>query len=87
MASFPQLSPEAVRVLRIMLDQTIVRGGDLVRYAGMKQPSELMKPVDELLTQNLIEVSGDISEQMLPFATFGIRPSAREYLNALVQRR
>lgn len=80
----PQLSSEAVRVLKVILDNKVIRGGELMRISGMKTPSDLAKPVKELQDQSLIEVSGEVwDENMLPFATFGSRPSAREYLSRL----
>lgn len=86
MAALPKLTPEAATVLRLTLENKIIRGGELMRYAGMKSPSELVKPVKDLLSQDLIQVSGDISEEMLPFATFGIRPSDNKYLQFLLEQ-
>ncbi len=73
-------------MLRITLENKIVRGGELMRYAGMKNPSELAAPVRELVDKDLIQVSGDISEEMLPFAMFGTRPSDNKYLYFLLEQ-
>jgi hypothetical protein len=86
MAALPQLSPKAVTVLRLTLDNKMIRGGELMRYAGMSTPSELTEPVNELLSQELIQVSGDISEEMIPFATFGTRPSDYQFLRFLLDQ-
>jgi len=87
MAQSPaQLSSDAQALLRFILDRKIVRGGELMRYVGKGTPIELMGPVQELVNQNLVEVTGELTPDGLPFATFGIRPSALEYLRTLVQR-
>ncbi len=86
MAALPKLSPEAITVLRVTLDNKIIRGGELMRYAGMTNATELAGPVRELVSQNLIQVSGDISAEMLPFATFGTRPSDYQYLRFLLDQ-
>lgn len=87
MAALPQLSPEARNVLRIALDNKIIRGGELMRYAKMKNPSELIGPVEELMSQDLIQVTGEISPEMIPFATFGTRPSDYQFLRFLLDQR
>jgi hypothetical protein len=52
----------------------------------LKGKTPRIKIVRSLHAKSLIEVSGDVNEKMLPYATFGIRPSAREYLVALLKQ-
>jgi hypothetical protein len=50
-----------------------------MRLAGMKLPTELAGPVEELKRQRLIEVRGAMEASMLPFASFAVLPSAKDY--------
>jgi hypothetical protein len=87
MAAPSQLSDESIRLLRIIVDRTTVSGSNLMRIAGLKLPGELIKPLRELQVQDLIEVSGDASnESTVPFAYFGTRPSAKEYLYSVLKK-
>ena len=87
MADLPQLSKDAARILKIILDRTTIRGSNLMREARLKLPSELLDPVKELQDKNLIEVSGDVSsETTVPFAFFATRPSAKEYIYSVLKR-
>lgn len=78
------LTPEAQRLLKIILDRKIVRGAELMRFGGFKMPTEMEAPLQELSNRHLIEVSGSLTVDALPFATFGTKPSAFEYLRSLV---
>jgi len=83
----PKLSDLALLVLKIVFDRGMIGGAELVKYANLKQPGDLMIPIKELQSQDLIEVSGDISnENRLAFATFGIRPSKKGYLYSVLQQ-
>jgi hypothetical protein len=86
MAINPTLTADAQRVLRAILDAKVVRGGELMWQSGFKTPQALATPVNELVSQNLIEVIGPVSPNELPFATFGIPPSSHEYLRSLLRR-
>jgi hypothetical protein len=87
MANRAKLSPKALRALRIIVEHTTISGSRLMRAAGMKLPSELIAPVRELKVQDLIEVSGDPSnESTIPFAYFGTRPSAKEYIYSVLKK-
>jgi hypothetical protein len=83
----PILSEQARGVLRVILDGKIIRGGEVMRRLGLTDPSLLVDPVNELVSKSLIEVTGDLSADALPFATFGTPPSAQEYLRAALQQR
>ena len=73
-------------MLAAILNRSMISGAELMSYTDMTRPDELIKIVRNLHANNLIEVSGDVlNEKMLPYATFGIRPSAREYLIALLR--
>jgi hypothetical protein len=80
MAAPPALTAEAKTILRLVLERKIIRGGELMRFAGLKNADELVSPVKELMSEGLIQVTGDISDDMIPFATFGTRPSDQSYL-------
>jgi hypothetical protein len=86
MAQKLTLSEPEQRVLAALLNQSMIGAGELMNYTKTR-PDELIKIVRNLHANNLIEVSGDVlNENMLPYATFGIRPSAREYLIALLRQ-
>ena len=84
--SFPELTDSARRVLKVLVDKNGINGGTLIRAAGMKDPSELLPPVTELQSYGLIEVSGSLTKEDLPFAYFGTRPSALEYLHLVLRQ-
>jgi hypothetical protein len=83
----PNLSDPARDLLRILLSFKIARGGDLMQRTQIFDSAQILEPIKELLNQGLIEVSGELSPDFLPFATFSIVPSALEYSRAIVQRR
>jgi hypothetical protein len=91
MRNYPTVTPDAQLVLRIMLDHGVIPGADLMRrYAAQKPntpPATLLAAIYELKDKGLIEVGGEVSADTLPFATFGIRPSAKEYLSWLISPR
>jgi hypothetical protein len=81
MAALPQLTPEAQRVLRALLGQNNLGGGDLMRRTGLTAPGQLSAALKQLQQTDLVQVSGDTSnENELAFATIGIRPSSAQYL-------
>jgi hypothetical protein len=87
MAEKLTLSEPEQRVLEAILNRSMIGGAELMNHTDMIRPDELIKIVRSLHANNLIEVSGDVlNEKMLPYATFGIRPSAREYLMALLRQ-
>ena len=86
MAQKLTLSEPEQRVLRAILHQSMISGAKLLNYMGMTRPNDLITIVRNLVHLNLIEASGDfLDEKMFPYATFGTRPSAREYLTALLK--
>jgi|GEM_PF-5569723 hypothetical protein len=87
MATTPQLSQLAQSLLRVILDRKIVRGGELMRYIGISAPADFLAPAKELVDNNLVEVTGELTQADAPFATFGTKPSRIGYLSALVERR
>jgi hypothetical protein len=80
------LSDEEQHVLAAIVNRSMIGGAELMSYTGVTKPDALIKIVRSLHAKSLIEVSGDVNEKMLPYATFGIRPSAREYLVALLKQ-
>ncbi|MEA2936585.1 MAG: hypothetical protein QOG83_1998 [Alphaproteobacteria bacterium] len=83
----PQLSDMEQRLLSAILTHPNIGGAELMRYAGVSRSEDLIQPVRKLQANNLIEVSGDVfNEKMLPYATFGYRPSAKEYLHFVLQQ-
>jgi hypothetical protein len=86
MMNIPKLSKEALQVLDALLERSNIPGGELMRRAGVKRPKELFDPIVELQKADLIRVGGDASkEATFPLATFGILPSAKDYLKLVVQ--
>jgi hypothetical protein len=86
MQPYPQLKPEAVRVLNLLLDYSMMPGGALIRLLGASSPAEVVGHIRELQKYDLVEVSGEATADGLPYATIGIRPSMREYLRSLVKQ-
>jgi hypothetical protein len=87
LSSPPQLTQDARDVLRVILDNKILRGGEIMRHAGIKTAAELVAPVRELVDLQLVEVIGGLTAETIPFTTFGTRPSAQEYLRSLLRVR
>ena len=87
MSAFPpNLSDEALGVLRVINNSGLTRGGAIMAKAEIKDPNTLLGLVKQLLNQGLIEVTGELTPDAVPFATFSARPSAQGYIRTLVQR-
>jgi len=84
----PQLGEHALRVLRVILANKVVRGADLMRRSGLRDPGELHSAVKQLLDNDLIEVTGNVFDvSAIPLATFGFRPSELRYLQMVAQQK
>jgi hypothetical protein len=83
----PALSDQEKAVLRVVLDSKIVRGAELMRRLSITKPDQLVGPLKELVNWGLIEVSGELSPETLPFATLNTLPSVQEYIRAIIQQR
>jgi hypothetical protein len=83
--NFPKISPEAARILQILLDQGMVTGAALMRLSNLRTVDALAIPIRELYHRNLIEIGGDIDGAWLVFSTFGTLPSARKYLEIVAE--
>ena len=76
----PPLDDNQQRLLREVVGQGIVRGGELMRATGMKA-DELITTAKPLLKYDLIEVSGNpFDEEEVMYAVFSVRPSDTEFL-------
>ncbi|MGH9891158.1 MAG: hypothetical protein ACREA0_04085 [bacterium] len=85
MQPFPTLTAEARKVLEIIVSNTAVDGSTLMKHMGVTRPADLDPLIRELQKYELIEVGGTMTAEGLPFARFGIRPSAKEYLYSLLK--
>ncbi len=73
----PKLDRDQLRVLEAIDQRGVVRGRDLVRFAGFEKPAQLLDAVGVLLQNELIDVSGDAyDEKGILSAVFSTRPSA-----------
>jgi hypothetical protein len=87
MASAPDLNdPKVISVLETLLRSSGIRGGALMKETGLPPTDELSKAVQFLRDQELIQVSGDISKENLPFATLGVLPSQIERIHLLLKQ-
>ena len=86
MQPFPTLTPQARQVLEIIVSKAEINGSTLMKDMGVSHPADLIAPLRELQTLELIEVGGTLADDGLPFARFGIRPSAKEYLYGLLKQ-
>ena len=78
--SFPTLTPEARQLLEIILSKTAIDGSTLMRARGVSRAADLVAPIRELVSQDLIDVGGSLTESELPFSRFAVRPSAKDYI-------
>lgn len=85
MQPFPTLTPQARQLLEIIVSNTAIDGSTLMKYMGVSRPDDLAASIRELQTHQLIEVGGTVTADGLPFAQFGVRPSAKDYLYSLLQ--
>jgi len=85
MQPFPTLTTEARRLLEIIVSNTEIDGSTLMKHMGVSGRDEIVTSIRELQKHKLIEVGGTLTADGLPFARFGVRPSARDYLNSLLQ--
>lgn len=81
----PTLTPGAKRVLEVIVRNNTIDGSTLVKQLGIGRRQEIVESIRELESFDLIEVGGPITVEELPFARFGVRPSAREYLARMLK--
>ena len=73
----PDLQPDELNVLETIDRRGVVRGRDLFRLCGMSRPAELVSPIQTLLKNELIDVTGNArDEKGILSAVFSTRPSA-----------
>ncbi len=85
MQPFPTLTPQARQLLEIIVSNTTIDGSTLIKQMGVSNPADIVPFIRELQTRQLIEVGGTLTVDGLPFARFGVRPSAKDYLYSLLQ--
>ena len=81
MQPFPKLTPQARQALEIIVGSTAIDGSSLMKKMGVSRPADIVTIIRELQAYELIEVGGNVTAEELPFAQFGVRPSAKEYLD------
>jgi hypothetical protein len=87
MAYFIKLDPTALAVLEILLDRSNIPGYELMKRARIDEPNQLMAAIDVLRREDIVQVSGDVSQpHSLPFASFAVRPSAKEFASILAKQ-
>ena len=75
----PQLKPEEVRVLRVIMGG-MIDGRRLMRKAGIKSPAQLREAVERLLKYDLVSASGlYYDDSRIRSAVFSIPPSSASY--------
>ena len=85
MQPFPIISAQERQLLEIIVSNITIDGSTLMKQMGVSSPDDLITPIRELQKQQLIQVGGNLTTDGLPFARFGIRPSAKSYLSSLLQ--
>jgi hypothetical protein len=74
----PELNPTAKRVLDILLSRGSVPGFELLKNMPSSKPEELIDAVTFLQDADLVQISGILTQERFPFATFAIRPSSKD---------
>jgi hypothetical protein len=80
------LSDIARKVLDLIVRHNITDGSSLISHMGVSRRDEIAKSVRELESLDLIEVGGPVNSDELPFARFGVRPSAKDYLQRMLKQ-
>ena len=82
-----KLSDDARKVLDLIVRHNITDGSSLISRMGVSRPrDQITKSIRELEALDLIEVGGPITDEELPFARFGVRPSAKDYLQRMLRQ-
>lgn len=79
------LSAEAREVLDLIVRHHIADGSSLMKQMGLARRDAAVKSIRELEARDLIEVAGPITADELPFSRFGVRPSAKGYLDRMLR--
>jgi hypothetical protein len=69
------LTPLAVRVLRLIRDRGLVRGSELLNRFSAIPPEEVSAAVKELVSNEILNVKGDYTPDTLAEAYLSCRPS------------
>ena len=85
MQPFPTLTPQARRLLEILVRTSAIDGSTLMKQMEASGPADIVTFVHELQKYDLIEVGGALTDDRLPFAQFAVRPSAKEYLHSMLR--
>ncbi|WP_449244347.1 hypothetical protein [Desulfobacca acetoxidans] len=75
---------EKKRVLQVILDKGMVRGGELMLEAGLN-PKDLVKEVQELVDDNIVFKTGKIDEKNIFSARFQVLPGDRASVKNLLK--
>ncbi len=77
----PKVTPEQRQILDVLLTDRVVTGPDLVKRVRAADMGSVRKALDELVQQNLIQVSGSVNDEWgVLSSTFSIRPSDQAYV-------
>lgn len=88
MSYFPTLSPEARKVLDIILGESRIDGARLMkRVASLPMtPPQLIETLQELQSHRVIEIGGPLVVDELPYAQIAVLPSAKPYLQSMLKK-
>ena len=86
MQTLSEFSDETREVLNLIVRHNITDGSSLMSHMGVSRRAEIVKAIRELESLDLIQVGGPITGEELPFARFGVRPSAKEYLSQMLRQ-
>lgn len=82
-----KLNDKQVRILTALLrGDSVMRGGDLARQAGVKNLKELADDLAPLISQGLVQATGPIEGEDVFYAVFAVRPSDMKKVDDLVRR-
>jgi hypothetical protein len=76
------LSDDAQKVLQLIVRQRVTDGSTLMKHMGIAKRDSAVAALQDLESRDLIELAGPITTaDELPFSRFGVRPSAKDYVD------
>jgi len=76
----PELDPESIKVLRIIAARGMIRGGELLKEAGIPSPEKLLEIIKPLLNNQLVMTSGIAETDDILSVRFYVAPSSSSYI-------
>jgi hypothetical protein len=88
MAESPEARLDQARetILRTLAGTSML-GARLMKLSGVHDPELFLRAVTSLIDEDVVQVTGDLTPDRVPFAAFGTRPSDRGYIQRRISKK